>query len=179
MKKILFAFLVAVFSFSLAGASMAAGIKVPKSMCLRVEGPLPQPVITIATSKGGSVKIAANETVAFSSFQGVLLDPNSAAPIPIQGSGYVKGSVFHFTFTGTYRFNDIRTWTIAGEGLWDLASGTGGVDVTNLSGTGDAYESKWPLYQVACGTLAISSDTEADFPINEFADPESPPLLPE
>jgi hypothetical protein len=155
MKKIPFVFLVAVLSLSFVGTSMAAGFKVPKNMCLRLAGPGLQPVITIAISKGGTVQITANEKVAFNSFQGVILDDNITGPIPIQGSGYVKGSVFHFTFTGTYLFNDIRTWTIAAEGQWDLASGTGEAAVIRLSGAGDAYESSWPLEEVACDTLAI------------------------
>jgi hypothetical protein len=176
MKKTPFVLLVAVLSLSFVGTSMAAGFKVPKSMCLRVKEQGPSSVIVMTTSKGGSVQMGGDEKVSFIPIQGIIDDP-SVGPWQMQGSGCLRGDVFHFTFTSSFAVSPYF-YNLAGEGRWNFASSTGWADVGVLRMPDNQSNAiYWPLEQVACDAIALPADAPADFPLGDFADQESPTLL--
>jgi hypothetical protein len=164
MKRGLIGICVGIIALSFAVPAMAKSAKVPKSMCLKVSGSNPDKIFTLTVSKGGSVKIAANETLKFYTLQGVF-DWIGALYIPLTGTGYVKGSTLHFTLHGTYfRDGDPDISIVSAEGFLNLTTLTGSINhaMTNASlGTG-GIRFHDELEPVNCSSVTIPHPDDLD-----------------
>jgi len=122
MKKIVSAMLVFVVSLSLGGLAMAAASKPPASFCLNA-GSLGVYVLVVKPSS--SIKMS-DGVQKFYSLQGAIIAIGNHPTMPLIGSGYMAGNVFHFTFNSTYDNSGIPAWVQA-EGFWDVITHTGTV----------------------------------------------------
>jgi len=120
MRKILLMILVFVVSLSLSGVATAAALKPPANICLDTGAGL---IYSLVVKPGSAIKMQ-DGTQKFYSIQGALLTPSAALFGAAVGSGYMEGSVFHFTLTGTWNLSGTAHW-MQGEGYWDVVSHTG------------------------------------------------------
>ncbi len=118
MKKIFQAVLVMLCIFVLAAPAMAGKQKPPKSFCF-ASG---LTAWCMMTSKGGKTKFSGGEQkVASYDIQGLVILPDTPYPIPCSGAGYMNGSMFVFSCSGTYPLED-EVATINTMGVWSIGS---------------------------------------------------------
>jgi len=103
MKKIVSTMLVSVVSLTLAGLAMAAAPKPPASICLDLGVGA---VYCLAMKSSSAVKMS-DGTQKFYNIQGAIV---SGATWPIVGSGYIEGTVFHFSVNGAYNNSGTPQW---------------------------------------------------------------------
>ncbi len=166
MKKILSTILVFVVSLSLVGAAMAAAPKPPKSICLNTLGTTA--VYVLYMKPGGNIKMS-DETEKFYSIYGAII----ALPtlnMPLVGSGYVEGNVFHFTFNSTYHFL-VTPYYVQAEGFWDVIANTGTM-YAYISATGNWA---WTLQAVPCTDQVVAYSQESGAALLNEGSPFAPP----
>ena len=117
MKKILSTMLVFVVSLSLAGVAIAASPKPPASFCINAG---PGGIWALVTKAGTNMKME-DGTEKFYSVQGAYI---SSATMPLVGSGYMEGNVFHFVYNSTYNISG-TPYFIQMEAFWDVVTKTG------------------------------------------------------
>jgi len=152
MKKILSTILVFVVSLSLAGVAMAAAPKPPASLCLNAGA---GGVYALALKPGKNIKML-DETEKFYSINGAIIVAGIALYMPLVGSGYVEGNVFHFTFNSTYNLSG-TPYYVQAEGFWDIIAMTGSAYVY-ISATGNH---SYSLSQVSCTDQVIAYSQES------------------
>lgn len=91
MKRMLTVIAALVLSLVLAGAASAAGIKVPKEICLELTS-APDVYLCLATKAGGSIKFSDNNKVKYYAIDGSF--NQIGTHFPIGGTGYINGSFF-------------------------------------------------------------------------------------
>ncbi len=159
MKRMLSTMLVFVFSLFLVGTAMAAAPKPPASLCLNAGG---GGIWVLVVKPSSSIKME-DGAQKFYGIQGGII---GSVSMPLVGSGYMEGGVFHFTFNSTYNSSGTPYFIQAG-GFWD---------VTALTGSLYAYYSfsgnhSGPLSQLPCtdyetlGTLHSQGNTGSDWDI--------------
>jgi hypothetical protein len=154
MKKLLAAMIVVAFVFA-AVPAMATTAKVPKSICLSLNG-LPI-AFTLATSKGGKVEVT-GETANFYDMHGSCVI--NTYFFPIHGSGYVKGNNLDFTITGTF-LGPGNVFTFSFQALWDLGTNTGSAAYLLIS-TSSATANLAALVPFDCTMLSIAYDESTE-----------------
>jgi hypothetical protein len=141
MKKILSTVLVFVVSLSLAGVAMAAAPKPPAKICLNAGG---GGIFALVVKPSSNIKML-DGTQKFYSIQGAIIAPGNNPTMPLVGSGYMEGNVFHFTFNSTY--DSLNTaYFVQAEGFWDVIA-LGGTTYMYISASGNFTS---PLSQVSC-----------------------------
>jgi hypothetical protein len=144
MKKILPTILVFVVSLSLAGVAMAIAPNPPRNICLYAGS---GGVYAFLVKPMGNINFF-DGMQKFYSIQGAII---AAVNMPIVGSGYVEGNVFHFVFNSTYNISG-TPYFVRAEGFWDLVALTGSAYVYD-SATGNWINS---LSEISCTATAIS-----------------------
>jgi hypothetical protein len=169
MNKILSIIVVFVVSLSLAGVAVALPPRAPTTICLQTVNTAT--VYVLVMKPGTNVRLS-DGVMKFYDIQGAIITSPGPSGInmPLAGSGYVEGNVFHFTFDSTYHI-DNTPYFVQAEGLWDVVA---------KEGTMYAYISisgnfAWSLQQVSCTDQVVlySEESEAGL-LNE----ESPFLPP-
>ena len=141
MKKILLITLVFVVSLSLAGVSMAAAPKPPATICFNTMES--QSEFSLLIKPMGNIKMS-DGTEQFYSIQGVYYDPTNGAAA-VSGSGYMDGSVFHFSLNATYTWQG-TAGSFQADGYWNVETKTGPI----YSVWNSTVHFTWSLVQVYC-----------------------------
>jgi len=163
MKKILLTILVFVLSLLLANVAMPAAPKPPASICL-YDG---NTYYAFVVKSSGSIKMF-DGTRKFYSIQGAIM-AGSSPNMPLVGSGYVEGNVFHFVFSTAYNLSGTPYFG-QGEVFWDLIAETGTAYVyISLSGN-----NTFSLTQVACTQLEIVYSGESGAALPNEGSPYRP-----
>jgi hypothetical protein len=144
MKRILSTVLVFVVSLSLAGVAMAAAPKPPTSICLYTGGG--GGVYALVVKPSSNIKMF-DGTQKFYSIQGAII---ASVNMPVHGSGYMEGNVFHFTFNSTYNISG-TPYFVQVEGFWDVIA-KGGSAYAYISASGNW---SYSLSQVDCDNYDI------------------------
>lgn len=151
MKKVFLAVLVFALSLSFTTFALAASTTVPpKSVCMTDSLYTYAFVIKLA----GPVKLSGVSTKFYNINGEMYLDGWSP---PLTGSGHVKGTVFHFSATGsTYWAGGF--WTILAEAFWDLADTTNPVGTViwrQITDTGTNIVQSRTLSLTDCSTVVL------------------------
>lgn len=151
MKKVFLAILLVFVAFFFTGAAMASDpvAKVPKSMCLNV--PATDVVFSIATKAGGSMKISGNQKIKFYDIQGNYFD--GVTSTPIDGSGYMNGNIFHFSFRGLL-YTAPDALSISGDAYFNISAQTGSINILLRTDAG-VGERIWTVEAVPCSSVTI------------------------
>jgi hypothetical protein len=101
MKRWLIVLMVAVFSLCLVGAALAAGFKVPRTLCYSFDGGTEQSLLYIKSA--GVIKTATG-AIKYYTITGTHFNTGATKSFPVTGSAYVLTmagvSSLHFTYTG-------------------------------------------------------------------------------
>ena len=98
MKRVLIGLMVLIVALSVAGAALAAGPKVPKNLCLDMQGS----PISLVVKIQGSLKTT-TVPVKMYSLNGAWR-PGTSGETAVSGTGFVgTDGLFHFSFGGTLR----------------------------------------------------------------------------
>jgi len=129
MKRTLIFLMILGLSLCLTAPAPAAAPRVPTSLCF--EWGVLEDTTSLVIKKGSSVTMASGN-VSYYNLSGKHLIPR-ATPItvPIIGTGYVQGNVFHFSFTGAAAFDagsGLQTHSLSVDGSWDLVAHTGSIN---------------------------------------------------
>jgi hypothetical protein len=163
MKKILLTILVFVVSLSLAGVAMATAPKPPASICLQASSSF----YVFAVKPVGNLKML-DETEKFYSIRGAII-ATPTLNMPLVGSGYVEGNVFHFTFNSTYNLSG-TPYYVQAEGFWDVIAQTGTMYAyISLSGNWT-----WALSAVPCTGQVIVYSQELGAALSNEGSPFAP-----
>ena len=142
MKKIISTMLVFVFSLSLAGVAIAASPKPPANICFTtVESPNVE--LSLLIKPMGNIKMSGGPEK-FYSIQGLYYDPTEG-PAAVIGSGYMDGSVFHFSLNGIYTWQGLAGYFQA-DGYWNVDTKAGPIYTFWDSTT----HVTWSLVEVSC-----------------------------
>jgi hypothetical protein len=99
MKRWLMVLMAAVLSLCVVGSALAAGV--PKTLCYSFNGGAEQSLLLIKSA--GSIKTAGG-TIKYYSISGTHFNHKGSGgtlrSFPVTGSGYLLGTLFHFTYTG-------------------------------------------------------------------------------
>ncbi len=145
MKKIISTMFVFVLSLSLAGAVMAASAKPPASICF-TSPEHPEKVFALVIKATGSITMSGG-SVKFYSIQGFYYDPDNDMAA-VAGSGYMDGTVFHFSLHATYTWH-YAAGSIQIDATWDVVANTG----TMYSFWNSNNHQSWTLTKVSCNAL--------------------------
>jgi hypothetical protein len=165
MKRVLIGLMVLIVALSLAGAALAAGPKVPKSLCLDFLG---SPISLIVKNQG-SLKTT-TVGVKMYSINGVWL-PGTTSEVAVAGTGFVgTDGLFHFSFGGTFRGTATIYYVLGVTGQLNLTLGTGTLDFAYMKNTGSndnvvtSNRLEVPCTVVDCTTVVapLSEKVEAD-----------------
>jgi hypothetical protein len=122
MKRWLIVLMVAVCSLSLASAALAAGPKVPKTLCFSFNIGAQLSLLYIKST--GVIKTATGATKIYS-VSGMQLNNANALSFPVTGSAYVVtnggGSTLHLTYTGMQSIYVAPYAEFHAEAIVDLA----------------------------------------------------------
>jgi hypothetical protein len=143
MNKILSIIVVFVVSLSLAGVAAALPPRAPTTICFSTVENEFGSEFSLLIKPMGNIKMSGGP-VKFYSIQGVYFDPTNGAAA-VSGSGYMDGSVFHFSLNGTYTFED-KAGFIQADGYWDVATKSGPI-YTYWNST---IRFNWSLVEVSC-----------------------------
>ncbi len=141
MKRILLTILVFVVSLSLTGVAIAASPKPPATICFNTTESTSQ--FSLLIKPMGNIKMSGGPEK-FYSIQGLYFDATNG-PAALSGSGYMDGSVFHFSLNATYTFEGTAGFFQA-DGYWDVDAKTGPI----YSLWNNTVHYSWTLVQVSC-----------------------------
>jgi hypothetical protein len=129
MKRTLILLMILGLSLGLAAPAPAAAPKVPTSLCFHW-GDLDD-TTSLVIKKGSSVTMTSGK-VSYYNLSGKHLIPrDTPITVPLIGTGYVQGNVFHFSFTGAAAFDagsGLQTHSLSVDGSWDLVAYTGSIN---------------------------------------------------
>jgi hypothetical protein len=104
---------------ALAGAALAAGPKVPKTVCLQIAGPGGF-ILSMAIKTAGTVKKGSGP-VKFYSINGEFNNVGVVST-PVVGTGHMNGNIFHFSASGTGFLSGSGNLVYCMEAEWDLTN---------------------------------------------------------
>jgi hypothetical protein len=96
----------------------------PSSICLQW-GDLDD--VSSFTTKVAGKQAVGGGTVKFYTVEGRHVIPGKVT-VPLAGSGYMDGTIFHFSFAGAAKFetaNGLQTYSLWAQGTWDVTAKTG------------------------------------------------------
>ena len=123
MKRTLLILMALMLSLSLTTGALAAGGSAPKNLCLKWD-PYSE-IDSLSIKKLGAVPTSAN-SVTYYSISGTHIytpDPSNRC-IPLVGTGYMLGSEFHFSYTGSV-LQESTFWFLTVGGHVNIGTGVG------------------------------------------------------
>ena len=160
MKKTLAAIAVVAMVF-FATSAMAAGVKMPKEMCIAAEGS-PNSVFCLAVKSTGSVKFADNQKLKHYTITGSFY--NNGQHQPIGGTGYIDGILFRFHISGQFMGSAQTHHSVEGYVNLMLEPATGSMSGIFTSAGNPVGQETYSLLQVPCSDVSAPDALPAATP---------------